>query len=118
LSLPASPFRSALWVEWRRQLATGTRRRQKISIALTEQTKVFRAYDPTVIYGMFQTAQYAREIMSLGVKSHQIQDDLNAGVAARMERQRFLYRGDRRFLVILGEQALRTRMPLAPRTPS
>lgn len=98
----------ALWVEWRRQLATGTRRRQKISVALAEQTKVFRAYDPTVIYGMFQTAQYAREIMSLGVKFHQIQDDLNAGVAARMERQRFLYQGDRRFLVILGEQALRT----------
>jgi transcriptional regulator with XRE-family HTH domain len=98
----------ALWVEWRKQLALGTRRRQEISIALAEQTKVFRAYDPTVIYGMLQTAQYAREIMSLGVKFHQIQDDLDSGVAARMERQRFLYEGDRRFLVLLGEQALRT----------
>lgn len=98
----------ALWVEWRRQLALGTRRRQKISIALAEQTKVFRAYDPTVIYGMLQTARYAREIMGLGVKFHQIQDDLAGGVAARMERQRFLYEGDRHFHVLLGEQALRT----------
>ena len=98
----------ALWVEWRRQLALGTRRRQKISIALAEQTKVFRAYDPTVIYGMLQTARYAREIMGLGVKFHQIQDDLDGGVAARMERQRFLYEGDRHFHVLLGEQALRT----------
>ena len=98
----------ALWVEWRRQLALGTRRRQKISIALAEQTKVFRAYDPTVIYGMLQTAQYAREIMGLGVKFHQIQDDLDSGVAARMERQRFLYQSGRSFHVLLGEQALRT----------
>ena len=97
-----------LWVEWRKQLALGTRRRQKISIALAEQTKVFRVYDPTVIYGMLQTAEYAREIMGLGVKFHQIQDDLDSGVAARMERQRFLYRGDRSFHVLLGEQALRT----------
>jgi DNA-binding XRE family transcriptional regulator len=98
----------ALWVEWRKQLALGTRRRQKISIALAEQTKVFRAYDPTVIYGMLQTAQYAREIMGLGVRFHQIRNDLDSGVAARMERQRFLYRGDRSFHVLLGEQALRT----------
>ncbi|HCU94567.1 MAG TPA: DNA-binding protein [Actinobacteria bacterium] len=98
----------ALWVEWRKQLALGTRRRQKISITLAEQTRVFRAYDPTVIYGMLQTAQYAREIMSLGVNFHQIKDDLDGGVAARMERQRFLYEGSRRYLVLLGEQALRT----------
>jgi transcriptional regulator with XRE-family HTH domain len=98
----------ALWVEWRRQLGLGTRRRQKVSVTLAEQTKLFRAYDPTVIYGMLQTAEYAREIMRYGIKFHQIPDDLDEGVAVRMERQQFLYRGDRRFLVVLGEQALRT----------
>jgi transcriptional regulator with XRE-family HTH domain len=99
----------ALWIEWRRQLSLGTRKRQKVSITLAEQTKLFRAYDPTVIYGMFQTAEYAREIMNFGVRFHQIpDDDLDAGVAARLERQKFLYRSDRRFLVVLGEQALRT----------
>lgn len=98
----------ALWVEWRKQLGTGTRRRQKTSVTLAEQTKLFRIYDPTVIYGMFQTAEYAREIMMYGVRFHQIPDDLDEGVAARMERQQFLYRGGRRYLVVLGEQALRT----------
>jgi transcriptional regulator with XRE-family HTH domain len=98
-----------LWVEWRKQLGLGTRRRQKISITLAERTKLFRAYDPTVIYGMFQTAEYAREIMNFGVRFHEIPaDDLDVGVAARLERQRFLYRGGRRFVVVLGEQALRT----------
>jgi transcriptional regulator with XRE-family HTH domain len=98
-----------LWVEWRKQLGLGTRRRQRVSIALAEQTKLFRAYDPTVIYGMFQTAEYAREIMNFGVRFHQIPDeDLDAGVATRLERQKFLYGGGRRFHVVLGEQALRT----------
>lgn len=98
-----------LWVEWRRQLGLGTRRRQKVSIALAEQTKLFRAYDPTVVYGMFQTAEYAREIMNFGVRFHHIPgDDLDAGVGARLERQKFLYRGGRSFQVVLGEQALRT----------
>jgi transcriptional regulator with XRE-family HTH domain len=98
----------ALWVEWRKQLGLGTRRRQKVSVSLAEQTTLFRVYDPTVIYGMFQTAEYAREIMRYGIRFHQIPDDLDEGVAARMERQQFLYRSGRRFLVVLGEQALRT----------
>jgi transcriptional regulator with XRE-family HTH domain len=76
----------ALWVEWRKQLGLGTRRRQKASVSLAEQTKVFRVYDPTVIDGMFQTAEYAREVMSYGVKFHQIPDDLDEGVAVRLER--------------------------------
>ncbi|MGH3897939.1 MAG: Scr1 family TA system antitoxin-like transcriptional regulator [Pseudonocardiaceae bacterium] len=38
----------------------------------------------------------------------EIPDDIDAGVAARMERQQSLYRGDRRYNVVLGEQALHT----------
>jgi len=97
-----------LWVEWRRQLSLGTKRRQKLSISLAQETKSFRVYDPTIIYGMFQTAEYAAEIMRYGIRFHQATDDLEQGVAARMERQQYLYRGGRIFQVILGEQALRT----------
>ncbi|MGW4124155.1 Scr1 family TA system antitoxin-like transcriptional regulator [Nocardia sp. NPDC004711] len=35
-------------------------------------------------------------------------DDIDAGVAKRMERQQFLYRGDRRFHIVLAEHALLT----------
>ena len=80
----------ALWVEWRKQLALGTRGRQKVSIALAEQTKMFRAYDPTVIWHAPNRA-YAREIMSLGVKFHQVRDDLDRGVAGPHGTPRFLY---------------------------
>jgi hypothetical protein len=37
-----------------------------------------------------------------------IPDDIDRGVAARMERQQYLYEGDRRYNVLLGEQALYT----------
>jgi transcriptional regulator with XRE-family HTH domain len=97
-----------LWIEWRKQLGAGTRRRQKMSVALAQETKSFRVYDPTVIYGMFQTAEYAAEILRYGIRFHQVADDLEQGVAARLERQQHLYRGGRVFHVILGEQALRT----------
>jgi len=97
-----------LWIEWRKQLGIGTKRRQKASVTLAQETRLFRVYDPTVIYGMFQTAEYAAEIMRYGIRFHQITDDLDEGVAARMERQQYLYRGGRTYHVILGEQALRT----------
>lgn len=97
-----------LWVEWRKQLSLGTQRRQKLSVTLARDASFFRVYDPTVIYGMFQTAEYATEIMRYGIRFHQATDDLNQGVAARLERQKYLYGGDRKFDVILGEQALLT----------
>ncbi|MFC4005813.1 helix-turn-helix domain-containing protein [Nonomuraea purpurea] len=98
-----------LWTEWRRALRSGARQRQLRSIDLYERTRVFRAYNPNIIWGTLQTAEYAETLM------RQLADfmgngptDIEAGVAARMERQQFLYRGDRRFNVILGEQALNT----------
>lgn len=99
----------SLWTEWRRALRSGTRQRQLRSIDLYERTHVFRAYNPNIIWGTLQTAEYAETLL------RQLTDfmgdgptDIEAGVAARMERQQYLYRGDRKFNVILGEQALYT----------
>ncbi|ALG11771.1 hypothetical protein AOZ06_37225 [Kibdelosporangium phytohabitans] len=39
---------------------------------------------------------------------HDISDDLDAGVSARMERQQVRYRGDHRFPFVIGRQALVT----------
>ncbi|GGO97504.1 transcriptional regulator [Wenjunlia tyrosinilytica] len=99
----------AMWLEWRRMFASGTKRRQQRSIDLYEKTKVFRVYHPTVVWGTIQTAEYAAEILRQVVDFYEIPDDVEEGVAKRMERQQYLYRGDRRYNVILGEQALYTR---------
>jgi len=100
----------SMYVEWRRSLHSGMTRGQKARIPLYERTNLFRIYEPGIIPGLFQTADYAAAIIAHVIELDQIPNDLEEAVAARMERQRVLYTGDRRFLVILEEQALRTRV--------
>lgn len=97
-----------MWLEWRRTLQTGIKVRQQRSLSLYRKTKIFRVYQPTVVWGTLQTAEYATAAFRQVVDFFEIPDDIDAGVAARMERQQFLYRGDRRYNVVLGEQALHT----------
>ncbi|MFC5829860.1 helix-turn-helix domain-containing protein [Nonomuraea insulae] len=98
-----------LWMEWRRALRAGTRHRQRRSLDQYERTRVFRAYNPAIIWGTLQTAEYAETLMrQLADFMGDGPNDIEAGVEARMERQQYLYRGDRMFNVLLGEQALHT----------
>jgi hypothetical protein len=83
---------------------------QKARLPLYERTRFFRVYEPGVIPGLFQTADYASAIIAHVIELDQIPNDLEEAVAARMKRQRVLYTGDRRFIVVLEEQALRTRV--------
>lgn len=100
----------AMWLEWRRALRAGTRLRQRRSIGLYDKAETVRAYHPTMIWGTVQTAEYATAVLQQVVDFYGIPDDVEAGVSARMERQQYLYRGDRRFHVLLGEQALYTNL--------
>lgn len=70
--------------------------------------KQIRNWQPQVIPGLLQTADYAEAILRYGVKFYRIPDDVDAGVSKRMERQRVLYRRDHRFHFLLAEQALYT----------
>lgn len=100
----------AMWLEWRRNLHAGTRSRQLRSVALYERTTTFRVYHPSFIWGTLQTAEYAEAILRQVVDFYDVPDDVEQGVAARMERQQYLYRGKRRFHVLIGEQALYARV--------
>ncbi|WP_405391186.1 helix-turn-helix domain-containing protein [Streptomyces sp. NBC_01102] len=95
-----------LWLEWRRQLQTGAESRQKKSLPVYARTRVFRVWHPNAIWGTFQTAEYAAAIFEQVVRYYEIADDADAAVAKRLERQRYLYEGNRIYNVILGEQAL------------
>ncbi|MBY8856983.1 helix-turn-helix transcriptional regulator [Nocardia sp. CA2R105] len=99
---------ASAYLEWRRVLNAGTRRRQHMSVQLAETTRLMRVYQPTLIPGILQTAEYAQEILKRSIERHRIPDDLEAGVAKRLGRQQLLYRGDRRFHIIVAEQALYT----------
>jgi transcriptional regulator with XRE-family HTH domain len=95
-----------LWLDWRRQLQTGAETRQKKAVPVYAKTKVFRIWNPSMIWGTFQTAEYAAEVFGQAIRFYEFPDDRDAAVAKRLERQRYLYEGDRIYNVILGEQAL------------
>ncbi|HEX7660633.1 MAG TPA: helix-turn-helix transcriptional regulator [Pseudonocardiaceae bacterium] len=98
----------AMYIEWRRMLAAGTRHRQRISVKLEAATTLMRWYEPHLVPGLLHTPDYATAILRKVIAFYNIPDDLEAGVATRMERQQILYRGDHRFHFILAQQALST----------
>ncbi|WP_433732470.1 helix-turn-helix domain-containing protein [Nocardia sp. CA-129566] len=98
----------AAYMEMRRLLSTGTGRGQDELVKLAERTRLTRIYQNVLIPGILQTSEYARAILERSITRHRLPDDIDAGIAKRMERQQFLYHGDRRFHVLVAEQALLT----------
>ncbi|MFI2672554.1 helix-turn-helix domain-containing protein [Streptomyces albidoflavus] len=97
-----------LWLEWRRQLEDGAEKRQQAAIPVYSKTRVFRIWHPTLVWGTLQTSEYAAETFKLVRDFYDIPDDIDAATAKRLERQQYLYQGDRIFNVLLAEQALYT----------
>ena len=96
------------FAEWRRIMRGGVRRRQQASAAVYERARLFRIYEPAVIPGLLQTREYAVAVLSTFIDFIRVPDDAEQGAAARLERQKVLTHGDRRFHMVLGEQALCT----------
>ncbi|GGS45322.1 helix-turn-helix domain-containing protein [Actinokineospora fastidiosa] len=67
-----------------------------------------RVFQPSVVPGLLQTAEYARRVFSLFQLPYS-DKDLAAAVAGRLERQAALYEGGRRFAFLITEAALRWR---------
>lgn len=99
-----------MYTEWQRQMRAGLKRSQVSSARLYERTKLFRAYENTVLPGLFHTAEYASAILRFWTEFLDLPNDLDEALAARMERQRVLYSGNRRFVFVLEEQTLLTRV--------
>ncbi|MBA3338900.1 MAG: helix-turn-helix transcriptional regulator [Geodermatophilaceae bacterium] len=97
------------YLEFRRQSRAGMKRVLGAhTLALYERTKLFRIYEHNVIPGLFQTAEYCAAMLSFWIGFLKTPDALGDAVAGRMERQRAIYNGGRRFVCVLEEQALRT----------
>jgi hypothetical protein len=95
-----------MFVEWRRQLRSGTKHRQKESVRFEAETELFCVFEPLFVPGLLQTAEYAARLFRKAIDFHGLPDDLEEGVEARMERQQILYRGDHRFHMIFCQAAL------------
>lgn len=96
------------FAEWRRIIRGGIRRRQEASAAVYDRARLFRIYEPAVVPGLLQTRDYALSVLSTSISFFRIPDDAEEGADARVERQRVLTHGDRRFHMLLGEQCLHT----------
>jgi hypothetical protein len=97
------------YLEFRRQARAGMRRVLGAHTILRyERTSLFRIYEHNVIPGLFQTAAYSTAMLSFWIDFLDVPNDIDAAVAARMERQRIIFQRDKQFLVVLEEQALRT----------
>ncbi|MGE7440093.1 helix-turn-helix domain-containing protein [Kitasatospora sp. NPDC001175] len=95
---------------WKRLLAGGHRARQEAGIAHTRETTVTRGYESGIIPGVFQTAEYARSVLTHFTDLHGTPRDIEEGVRARIRRQEALYEPGKRFQFILAEAALYVRI--------
>lgn len=97
------------YLEFRRQSRAGLKRVLGAhTLKRYQQTTVFRIYEHNVIPGLFQTAEYSTAMLSFWIKFLGAPNDVDDAVAVRMERQQVLYKGGKRFVALLEEQALRT----------
>lgn len=108
--IAASRAADSSYVEWRRLHRTGLRRVQVSRMPLYERTRLFRVYCSNVVPGLFQTPDYAGALLSAIAAFRGIPDDVEDAVAARLNRNRILRAGDRRFAVLLEESVLRYRL--------
>jgi transcriptional regulator with XRE-family HTH domain len=100
----------AQWLEWKRVTAGGHARRQRRGVKLDTDAHAVRLYSAVLVSGLLQTEAYARAVLSTCIGFLGTFDDLDAAVAARMERGRALRRGRTKFSVLLHEPVLYTQV--------
>lgn len=95
---------------WRRQLSAGHSARQEIAAVEHINSRLIRAYEATVIPGIFQTADYARHVLTYNADLRETPRDTDEAVRARMKRQATLYEPGHEFRALLWEGALHVRI--------
>ena len=64
-----------------------------VFVSLESEASLIRAYEPHYVPGLLQTEDYTRAVLRAGMPSATDQE-IERGVALRMERQQILYRGE------------------------
>ncbi|MFI6865297.1 helix-turn-helix domain-containing protein [Nocardia sp. NPDC050406] len=96
------------YLEWRRVLGTGLARRQQKALRIETAATLIRDYQPQIVPGLLQTAEYAEAKLRRGIEFHRVPDDVEEAVSKRMERQHILYKRKHRFHFVVAEQSLYT----------
>jgi transcriptional regulator with XRE-family HTH domain len=80
---------------------------------IENRTAAKLTYEPTVVPGLLQTAEYARRLFSVFYPAY-AEADIPSVVAGRLDRQLALFDPSRRFSFLITEGALRWRLGPAP----
>ncbi|WP_327072583.1 helix-turn-helix domain-containing protein [Kitasatospora purpeofusca] len=96
-----------MFIEWRRMERAGLKVAQEARLPLYERTNRFRSYSSWLVPGLIQTPGYTTAALQAIQQRRGLVDDVQAAVAARMERQRVLHEGHRRFAFLVEESVLR-----------
>lgn len=91
---------------WRRQLSAGHRAVQDAHAIQEAQAEVVHLFESGIIPGIFQTAEYARGVLTDVSARLGTPRDIEAGVRARMKRQEAVYEPGREFHALIWEAAL------------
>ncbi|GGJ82442.1 hypothetical protein GCM10010123_10140 [Pilimelia anulata] len=98
------------YLEWDRQARAGMRRLGDLhSVETYRRTRLFRIHGPVLLPGIFQTEAYIRRMLAFWYPFLGAPDDAEATVAMRAERTAAALAPGKRIVVVLGEQAVRTR---------
>lgn len=100
------------YVEFRRMFRAGLPSRQRSIGDIEAKTKLTRNFEPCFVPGLLQTAQYARYRFTEGDPGDtdrgvpKSETEVDEAIAARMERQQILHRGDKKFHFVMTEAVL------------
>lgn len=91
---------------WESVVRSGMRRKQEQVRKIEAQASVLKVFQPAIIPGLLQTAEYARKVFEEVGLTHGA-DDVDAALAARLDRQKILLDTTKQFHFVITEGALR-----------
>ncbi|HEY9523377.1 MAG TPA: helix-turn-helix transcriptional regulator [Thermopolyspora sp.] len=95
---------------WRQRHRGGLAALQEDMRGLEARTTTFRVFEPGVVIGLLQTAEYARNIFTKVRRIYGTADQIDAAIRVRMRRQEILYDQRRTFRFLMPESVLRYRL--------
>ena len=102
------------YIEWKRSARAGLRRLGNLHSATSyTSATTFCVHEPTVLPGFLQTEQYIRDAMSFWYHFLDVLNDIDDVVEFKLNRSASIMNGSRKLVVVLGEEALRTRFGTA-----
>lgn len=95
---------------WKQRHRSGLAALQEDIRDLEARTRLFRVFEPGILVGLLQTAEYARHVFGKVKRLYSAAEQIDAAVRVRMQRQEILYDRSRTFRFLVTEAALHTRL--------